>query len=135
MTDAEKAKRWRDNHPGSQAAAKTRWRMKDLPRARELGAAASRRSRARLRAEVHAAYENRCACCGESHREFLEMDHEGGGGNEHRRQIGGSGVALYTWLKRRGFPRQGFRLLCSNCNKALSIFGTCPHQRDAEVMA
>jgi hypothetical protein len=53
----------------------------------------------------------RCAECGESHLEFLAMDHINGGGRPHVASIGN----LYAWLKRTGFP-EGFRVLCHNCN-------------------
>lgn len=65
--------------------------------------------------------------CGETHLEFLSIDHIGGGGNLHRRQINvAGGVHIYRWLKKRGFP-SGFRVLCFNCNLALGHSGYCPH--------
>lgn len=67
---------------------------------------------------------NRCACCGESHAEFLAIDHINGGGHQHRKTIGN----FFRWLIRNGFP-DGFRVLCHNCNMALAFNGYCPHQR------
>jgi hypothetical protein len=66
-----------------------------------------------------------CACCGESHVEFLTMDHINGGGAEHRRVMKNSNI--YIELKRLGFP-VGFRVLCSNCNHAHGCYGYCPHE-------
>jgi hypothetical protein len=32
-------------------------------------------------------------------------------------------------LKKHGWPKEGFTILCFNCNCAKGIYGTCPHQR------
>jgi hypothetical protein len=77
----------------------------------------------RLRTLAH--YGGKCACCGEEAFEFLVIDHIGGGGNEHRRQIGRSNIV--PWLMKNGFP-EGFRVLCHNCNFAIGAYGQCPHQ-------
>jgi len=70
----------------------------------------------------------RCGCCGERTYEFLSIDHIDGGGNKHRREIGGSGTAFYRWLVKNAFPK-GFQVLCYNCNFAKGHNGTCPHER------
>jgi len=68
-----------------------------------------------------------CLCCGENHFEFLTLDHIGGGGAEHKRQLAVSGgYALYRRLKKQGFP-SGLRVLCWNCNCSLGMYGYCPH--------
>lgn len=88
----------------------------------------SQRSRQRLREEVLTHYARgvpACNCCGEAHIEFLSIDHIDGGGRQHRKKIGDSG--LYTWLKRHKFPA-GFRVLCHNCNQSLGAHGYCPHK-------
>jgi hypothetical protein len=76
-------------------------------------------------------YGSKCACCGESHTEFLAIDHINGGGNVHRRNLGALGSHLFTWLKKNNYP-EGFRVLCHNCNQSLGLLGYCPHheQRD-----
>jgi hypothetical protein len=71
-----------------------------------------------------------CACCGESERDFLAVDHIDGHGNEHRRKIFGyvqGGGRFYSWLIRQGFPR-GFQILCFNCNMSKAKHGTCVHR-------
>lgn len=83
-----------------------------------------------LKQEVYAAYGGyRCACCGETHEEFLTVDHVKGDGKKHRLEVGsgGRGFALYRWLKRHKFP-EGFQILCMNCNFALGHSGYCPHK-------
>ena len=82
-----------------------------------------------LRHEAIMAYGGyRCACCGEGEPMFLTIDHINGGGARHRRRIG-SGIGMWMWLRKRGYPR-GFRVLCSNCNLGRHINGgTCPHKK------
>jgi hypothetical protein len=88
------------------------------------------RRHAELRKEVLARYGDKCSCCGEDKREFLAIDHIGGGGNKHRAKMGiESGTSTYLWLRRNNFP-SGFRVLCHNCNIALGFYGYCPHQRE-----
>lgn len=104
-------------------------------RAREKTRDAARRKAARelLRTEVLLAYGHRCACCAEAVREFLCVDHIRGGGCQHRKSLGAGG-RFYNWLKRQGFPRDEFRLLCHNCNLARGFYGYCPHERHSPAM-
>jgi len=86
----------------------------------------SQKSRKKLRVEVLEAYGNKCSCCGEPEEAFLEVHHINGGGNKHRRELGG-GAKIYGWLRRNGWPKD-FALLCSNCNDAEFRRGICPHR-------
>lgn len=73
----------------------------------------------------------RCACCGESQYDFLEIDHVNGAGGKENIQLFGRravGSALYLWLIKNGFP-PGYQILCSNCNNSKGRHGTCVHQR------
>ena len=70
-------------------------------------------------------YGGACACCGEYRFAFLTIDHIEGGGRKHREQFT-SNDALYRWLKQE--QREGFRVLCYNCNCARGNFGKCPHE-------
>lgn len=94
-----------------------------------------RADRQRIKRRVFEAYGGcKCACCGETHMEFLSIDHIDGKGAEHRRMLTGSrsnGSTVYGWLIRNNFP-SGFRVLCFNCNFALGHFGYCPHQKDKQ---
>lgn len=74
-------------------------------------------------------YGGKCACCGESERAFLVIDHIDGDGNTHRREnkiTGDNNIG--RWLKRHGYP-EGFQVLCANCNMAKEWPDGCPHQR------
>ena len=76
---------------------------------------------------VFSHYGNVCACCGESHYEFLAIDHIDGRGYEHRKKVGPQRIA--AWLIKNGFP-EGFRTLCHNCNMSRGLYGFCPHEKD-----
>lgn len=79
-------------------------------------------------------YGGRCACCGEKHLDFLNIDHVNNDGAEHRRETKNqqlSGAGMYRWLKRREYPT-GFQVLCFNCNVSKHINrGICIHQIEA----
>lgn len=85
------------------------------------------RAEVRLQAFCHyGGNPPRCACCGESTLEFLTIDHIGGGGTAHRRQIGRGGTSIAIYLRKRGFP-PGYQILCYNCNCAQAFAKICPH--------
>lgn len=86
--------------------------------------------RKNLRAELIAAYGAKCACCGERRIEFLSLDHINGGGYEHRKLCNFNSPTMWNQLKRAGYPKDRFRLLCHNCNQSLGIYGYCPHQNE-----
>lgn len=79
-----------------------------------------------IRKKVLIVYGNKCKCCGENRIEFLSIDHINGGGTKHRKEIGNA--SIYVWLKRNNFPKEGFRILCHNCNMSKAYYGYCPHQ-------
>lgn len=64
------------------------------------------------KAEVLRAYGGKCQECGETHFMKLSVDHVDNDGANHRKKIGN----LYDWLKKNGFPKEGFQILCYNCN-------------------
>jgi hypothetical protein len=81
----------------------------------------------RKRAQVLTHYGGKCACCSETRREVLCVDHIKGGGVKHRKQVKRRGHTFYAWLVRQRFPPE-YRLLCQNCNFAFGHYGYCPHQ-------
>ena len=89
--------------------------------------AASKRSNIKVRDEVLLHYGNKCACCNEPNKEFLQIDHIDNNGAEHRRSDA-SAWRIYRWLKKNDYP-EGFQILCANCNWAKGRYGYCPHQR------
>ena len=92
-----------------------------------------RRWRRKIKLQCIARYSNgtnACACCGENHLEFLCIDHIHGIGRYERRERGHQDI--YKWLRARGFPAEGYRVLCHNCNMSLGFFGYCPHGNVAD---
>jgi len=77
----------------------------------------------RIKAEVLAHYGGKCVCCGESAPQFLTIDHVNGGGRTHRKTMKAS--SIFEFLKKAGFPLEGYRVLCFNCNCARGLFGYC----------
>lgn len=123
--------RSKDSKDGLRSWCKTCTRISNLnwnKRNPERARAIQIRHGINLRAQTLAAYGGACACCGETTPEFLCVDHTNNDGAAHRRSIGSSSV--YAWLRRRGYPKDGFQLLCYNCNCAKANYQTCPHRAD-----
>lgn len=97
--------------------------------------ASEKMRRRNLKLEAFNNYGGKCACCGESTIEFLEMDHEGGWGHKHRDHNGRryGGQSLWRWMKKNNWP-SGFRVLCGSCHSAISYWGYCPHQTPASAV-
>lgn len=84
----------------------------------------------RLKKECIQSYGGSCICCKETIIQFLTIDHEGGHGNDHRKQLfkhNVGGVHMYRWLKRNNYPN-GYSVLCMNCNWAKRYSNICPHE-------
>lgn len=77
------------------------------------------------------AYGGSCTCCGESHFNFLTIEHVNNDGHLDRKQHI-VGIRLYTKIIKLGFPPE-YTILCFNCNCAKGIHGFCPHQTNREI--
>lgn len=88
---------------------------------------ASAKTRQRVRDQMIEAYGSKCACvnCPETDTAFLTLDHINGDGKQHRAKVGSH---TYTDLRRQGWPQDGYRLLCWNCNGMTRGGRTCPHE-------
>ena len=86
----------------------------------------SRLKRERIKIETMNAYGGKCKCCNESRTQFLTIEHLNSDGKEDRKNVG-SGVCIYYWLKRNGFPKDNYTCLCINCNFSRGMYGYCPH--------
>ena len=82
-----------------------------------------------LRRQMIAAYGGRCSCCGESAYEFLTLEHVNQTGKEHRKSVG-TGPSAYYDLKKKGWPQEGYTILCYNCNLSQRYSGPCPHMNE-----
>jgi hypothetical protein len=78
-------------------------------------------------------YGAACELCPETELAVLQIDHVSGHGNQHRAEIGQA--TIFRWLAREGFP-DGFRVLCSSCNKRehLTKSGKGRHAEILDVM-
>lgn len=79
----------------------------------------------KTRLKVFTHYGNKCACCGETTFEFLQIDHINKDGKNHRKELNGRRITY--WLKKNNYP-EGFQLLCGSCHSAKSHYGSCPHE-------
>lgn len=118
------ARRYYQEHKQRHKETGRLWAAKNRDKMREY----QRRKHAKLRDQVITAYGGQCACCGEAHREFLALDHMYGGGNKHRKEVGGDKAAVYREARDDGFPPR-FTILCHNCNSAFGYYGYCPHHK------
>jgi hypothetical protein len=91
-----------------------------------------KRWRIKIKAEMIAAYGGQCMCCGDSHPEFLTLDHIGGRTAEnHPWDLRQNGSSIYGKLKKLGWPKNAYRLMCMNCNWAIRWGDPCPHSLSA----
>jgi hypothetical protein len=101
-------------------------------KANEYGKAWQKEYRANFKYSVLAVYSDgkpKCKCCGETHIEFLTIDHINNNAPEQKRQFKAEGKTysyLYRWLVANDFP-DSFQVLCMNCNFAKGKYGYCPH--------
>lgn len=116
-------------------ARSERWRVANLTTERKaVYNRAATAKRARIKDAVFGAYGGyRCACCGETERAFLTLDHVNNDGAKMRREMFGSrtyaGYRTYSWLASHSFPA-GYQVLCMNCNHGKRMNdGVCPHQQ------
>lgn len=124
-------KEWRQKNRGKITAQRKERRANDPAYREKENAAQRRRVQKRLkdlREEIFIHYSNgeiKCACCGETERKFLSIDHIRP--VKHHLKNYDHGTNLYLRLKREGFPI-GYQVLCYNCNIAKGIYGVCPHR-------
>jgi len=87
----------------------------------------NRKTLLKLKLGVISHYGGKCTCCGEDNPDLLTIDHTGGGGCKHRKEIG-SNYKLYRWIRDNGYQNE-FRILCFNCNSGRYVNGgVCPHE-------
>lgn len=103
-----------------------------------------RRDRAQAWNRILDHYGPMCACCGETNRLFLTVDHINNDGHKHRRKPGRGGGAASgvtnNWERIRKAVSRGtwptdIRILCYNCNCGRARNGgVCPREaRKAEA--
>jgi hypothetical protein len=93
----------------------------------EILRAEKRAYRHAIRAEGLAAYGGKCSCCGEEIQNFLTIEHlvaRDPNILKHKQR----GHNEWLRLKRMGWPKDDYTILCFNCNSAKGIYGECPHK-------
>lgn len=118
---SSRAHYYRNREKALEASAKWRRAHQELLNANE------RVRRKRLRDELVQAYGSICECCGETEPRFLTLEHKKKDGMEHRKSVGGN-YPIYVNLKRRGWPKDDYTLLCWNCNCSERYGKPCPHK-------
>ncbi len=87
-----------------------------------------RERNAKVRKEMFAAFGDRCACCGETELKFLDLDHTNNNGKEKRAEYGNAQQEILA-LQKKGWPREGYQIMCSNCHQGRHRNnGVCPHK-------
>ena len=135
---------WRAANREKDREHKREWRNRKLANGtpdevaaiRAAESAKTKRNNDRCRDEVYAAYGGyRCACCGETERMFLSIDHIDNDGALERKsgKYTGGGSAFYSWLRKMSFPA-GYQVLCMNCQIGKhKNGGVCPHQTSSAL--
>ena len=95
----------------------------------------NREIRSTNKKDVISHYGGQCSCCGEERLEFLTIDHINNDGAIHKKEVGGSGDAMYRWIKKNKYPKNRFQILCYNCNYSKGFMGYCPHKKEKQYMA
>lgn len=120
-------KNYREKNPEKYRRNQNKWREKNREKVRKM----DKEYRDNLRFTVLAGYSDgqpKCTCCGESHIEFLTIDHiEGKGIKYGREKKLKNTYQFYNWLVKNNFP-EGYQVLCRNCNYSLGAYGYCPHK-------
>lgn len=83
-----------------------------------------------LRTRVIVLLGARCECCGETHHEFLAIDHVEGGGFQERKKM--NAVQMLKQIEGMNVMerQRKYRLLCHNCNASLGFYGYCAHEME-----
>jgi len=89
------------------------WRRRNPEKAKALSRAAGKRSLVRTRKAVFDLLGDKCVRCGFSDKRALQVDHVNG-----RRGESGThtGRYLYRQIILGKLPKEGFQVLCANCN-------------------
>lgn len=123
----EYSREYRRNNPGKSALYTRNYRLRNPELTKERANRAAKEAALKGKLELLRAYGGKCACCGEDRFEFLSLDHMiPGDGKAHRAKFR-TPRKIYAYLKSLGYPKDGYRVLCFNCNMATAIYGVCPH--------
>jgi hypothetical protein len=122
----EKQKVWKSNNKDKVLEYSRSWHEKHREEERQKA-----RSRLKsLRLFVIETYGGKCNCCGESHIEFLQIDHVNGTNKDKKR-----GDELLLEVRKSGYSSE-YQVLCANCNFAKRNTNICPvHEREFPILS
>lgn len=82
----------------------------------------------RIKMQFFQMYGESCACCGESTKEFLTIEHINGMQGKKRKH------GMYQYKEATNEYRPDlYETLCMNCNHAIGRVGYCPHNPNRHV--
>jgi len=113
-----------------------KWYKQYRTKNRNRGLVYERNYKLKLKNEMLGAYGRKCVCCGEAETRFLTLDHRFNDGSQHRKELSENGTkiktsTMYAYLRKLGWPKDRYQLLCWNCNCAKHIYKVCPHKEKA----
>lgn len=138
----EKQKQWDKNHPEIMKKSKAKYyntnkeklvktalkkyhiKIQTIPEFKENIKKRDKQYRTTLREKFFSLYGSVCACCGESHIEFLTIEHKLGRKNKRETSTLAYKLALQEYRP------DLYETLCMNCNHSKGIRGYCPHQHN-----
>src|SRR5665213_916882 len=110
-TNAEHQRKWRERNPDKRREYWNRYYEKNKERLAPVYRERATNRRKRERDAVFDHYGSLCRCCGETQREFLNLDHKNNDGGDERRKFGVAGS--YARCIKAGFP-DTYQILCFN---------------------
>lgn len=124
----EKRREYREANKSLLKEKSAQYRIKNL----DTILARQKRWAVALKNEMIAAYGGKCQCpgCDENRFEFMTLDHKIPGESKKDKKKHSCSKSLYMGLKRRGWPKDNYQLLCWNCNSSKGVYGYCPHERE-----
>lgn len=79
--------------------------------------ASAQRYRDKIRLEMVKEYGGKCCKCGITDSDLLVLDHIYDDAQIDRKQNNHTGgIHMYSFLRRNGWPKDKYQLLCHNCN-------------------
>lgn len=85
-----------------------------------------------LKRQIISAYGNKCTCCGETEERFLTLEHKNHDRAEHIKKLGYAAY-IYRDVRKQGFPKDKYTILCMNCNFATRLGNICPHRESQDA--
>lgn len=128
-------KKFPSNDPVRKKETTKLWTLKNIEQVKKQRSAYYKVKMDEIREEWLEAYGRKCTCCGETNWKFLTLEHLNGDGSLHRKEVG-SHLGIFQDLKKRGWPKDAYTILCYNCNLGKARNGgICPHEENAHRVA